>query len=678
MIVPPEVLGHIGAYLDNLALFSCALVNRYWNEVFEPCLWSSVDSNHTPWFWTSAKSTISMAEHQQRVSTSLQRHRQHIRDLKVRDEMLLLAALEANITGLVSLYLDPTYFKSTMYFHSARKAELLLVSEDWDELIPQAAFDGTYYADRSIDYTRALWRLVYMNPGLRRLVFQRVERMSITFFLMAHPSVAPNGAVTSSVLTPTSQSFLLNMLARLRSIRHLQVGQRADEYLFCNLNTLFPSLDSFVHSDMVDFNPRTVRLDPHRNLRSLKFLCTISPGQLRAVVVAFPELEELSVRRLLDNHHLVHYVDSPSSNSETVLTGPQWADDLVHSSLMRLAIDDMSFVSLKLSSSCGLLRSRTIYPYVTKSGTYIRVRCAMDLGRVLYVFPSALSLQIWGINNSSQIGHLQDDVDWKCPPPFFETWGRDHAMVKDLAFVYVDLSPSAEMNAVYAQMPLLTRMKLKHCSLDGTTLTTFSRYFKNLEYIEFNLNEPYSKELLDLLVGCPKLKCCVGKGHVVMADDIVDSPEWTCRELERLDIVVVGVPRLTEQQEELLDRMQDQGRLELVQATTTEEQEALDRRRESYAIQRKVYQRLGRHKKLHGCYLGAWRSHGSGYERVEDCLELTLASGLDELSVLENMKFMSFTELNHRIGEAEDLWVKERWNLARSPGGGIWHRRASP
>ncbi|KAF8930877.1 hypothetical protein BGZ47_000343 [Haplosporangium gracile] len=621
MIVSPEVLSHIGTYLDNPALFACILVNRLWHEVFEPCLWSSVDSNHTPWFWSPARATISMAEHQQRVSTLLQRHRQHIRDLKVRDERLLRAALEANITGLVSLCLDSSHFKSSMYFNSALNAELSLVSEDWDELIPKASFDDIHHAKRSIDYTRALWRLVYMNPGLRRLVFQWVKGMSVSLFLMTRPSVAANGEVTSSVLTPTSQSFLLNMLARLRSVRHLQ---------------------------------------------------------LRTVVVAFPGLKKLSVRRLLDNHHLAHYVDGPSSSSETVLTGPQWADDLIHSTLTRLAIDDMSFVSPKLDSSCGLLRSRTLYPYVTKIVTNIRVRCALDLGRVLHVLPSALSLQILGINNSHQNSHLQDDAQRKCPPPFFEPWGRDHAMVKDLAFIYVDLSPPAEMDAFYAQMPLLTRMSLKHCSLDGTTLTAFSRYFKNLEVIEFNFNKSYSKELLDLLVGCPKLKCCVGKGHVVMADDIMNSPEWTCRELERLDIVVVGVPRLTKSQEELLDRMQDQGRSELAQTMTAEEQEALDRRRESYAIQRKVYQRLSRHKQLRGCYLGAWKTHGSVHERVEDCLELTLASGLDELFILEKMKFMSFTELNHRIGEAEDLWVKERWNITRRPGGGIWHRRACP
>ena len=59
---------------------------------------------------------------------------------------------------------------------------------------------------------------------------------------------------------------------------------------------------------------------------------------------------------------------------------------------------------------------------------------------------------------------------------------------------------------------------------------------------------------------------------------------------------------------------------------------------------------------------------------MEDSLELTLASGLDELSSFEKMEFVSFAELNHRIGEAEDVWVKERWNMSRRADSSIWYQ----
>lgn len=672
MIVLPEVLQHIGAYLDNSSLLACTLVSRHWKEVFEPCFWSSIDSNYLPWFWHRATST--RAKYRQRVSTLVQQHRQHIRDVKVRDETLLCMVLEANPTGLLSLLLDSSLFRPPIYVHSM----FSLASEEWGELIPEAAFDKGQHNGRSVDCTRAFWRLAYMNPELRRLTFPKYEGMSGIAGLMANTSVAANGAVTSSVLTPTSESFLFSMFARLRSLRHLQVGQRADEFLFCNLSTLLPNLESFVHTEMVDFNPRTVQFDPHKNLRSLKFICTISHGQLRAVVAAFPGLEVLSLRRLQDNHHLAHYFDRKSNaHPYTDLTGPQWTDDLVHSSLMHLAIDDMIVVSPSMSLTCGLLQSRTLYPHVTKLVTNVLVRCALDLGRVLYTLPSALSLQISRAKDTNEADGELDEAEWQCSSPFLETWGRDHAMVKDLHIGWINLGPSSEMDTLYVQMPLLTRLKLAHCSLDGATLSAFARNFKNLEDIEFNLDESFSKELLELLVGCPKLKYCGGKGHVATADDIVNSPKWTCRWLERLDIVVVGVPRLTKLQEKLLENMQDQGILELTQTTTVtaEEQEALDHRQESYTIQRKVYRRLGRHKHLRGCNLGTWRTHGSELKMVEDSLELTLASGLDELSGLAKLEYVSFSELNHRIGKAEDAWVKERWYLYRNSGGNLWHRR---
>ncbi|KAG0292587.1 hypothetical protein BGZ96_003965 [Linnemannia gamsii] len=510
MTVPPEVLGHIGTFMDRQSLYACTLVSQHWNDVFAPCLWRSIDSKYAPWSQGLEKVTDTTEVHQQRFSAMLQRHRLHIRDLKVKDLGLLRAAFEANLTELVSLRMDSSGFKSPIYFKSEPNSMSSLVPEDFDELIPEAAIDIGIYA-----------------------------------------------------------------------------GNRG------------------------------------------------------------------------------YHINSNNS-TETFPATPQRDDDLVHYSLTRLVIDSMDSVSQKLSPSSSLLWSRTLYPHVTTMIAKIKIRCALDLGRVLYVLPSAATLQIQGIKRSHQSHAKQEEIGWQCP--VFETCGRDHAAVKALNISWVDFDPSVKMNAIYALMPLLTRIKLKHCYIDGTTLTAFSRHFKNLEYLEFLLNESCSKELLDLLVGCPKLKNCVGKGHVVMADDIVNSPEWTCLDLERLDIVVSGVLRLTKQQEAVLYLLQEQRRPNEAQATTAEEREALDHRVASYALHRKIYLRLSRHKRLRGFFLGTWVYYG--HEKVEDCLELTLASGLDELVGLDMMEFISFTELNHRIGEAEEIWVKERWNLSRRPGRG--------
>ncbi|KAF9132695.1 hypothetical protein BGW39_011558 [Mortierella sp. 14UC] len=670
MNIPPEVLGHVGIYLDFQPLLACALVCRHWNDVFTPLLWNSVDSSHSPWVWPPSlenQDNITAEEHVQRVSTLIHRHKQHIRDLKIMDGGLLRAAFEASLTGLLSLCLDSPQFLSDVYSDREPAITATLVPEEHDELIPKAAFYYRDYDERFLDLTRAFWLLVFMNPGLRRLELCRIEPLLGMLAFMTEYSVGANGMIIS-VPTPTSQAFLLNALSRLGSLRHLRVGQKADEFLFRNLGTHFPGLKSFVHSELVHFDPWKVRLDPHMNLRSLKFICSISPEQLRTIVVGFPALDELSIRRLEDRHNMGQHVGM-DGNEDTALAALRWDEDLVHASLKRLAIDEMSSVDPKQAPSSGLLRSRTIFPTVTKTSPDIMIKCAMDIGRVLYVLPSVKILKLRGISDPHIGDEDGQEADWKQPQ--FETFGQDnsYAAVKSLEIDCVKFGPSKAMDAVFAQMHSLSSLNFTRCTLDGSTLTALSKHLKSLENLEFNIHRQLSKEFLGLLVDCPKLKRCVGKGHFTLAEDIVNSPEWTCHGLERLDIMISGVPRLTRIQEALLNRMRDQNRPEAAQ--TVEEQEALDRRQESYALQRKVYQRLGRLTNLDSLCLGNW----FGYERKNDCLELTLASGLDELSGLDKMMFISFILMNHRVGEAEDLWMNERWSMVRPGYSLTWRRK---
>ncbi|KAG0275656.1 hypothetical protein BGZ95_008525 [Linnemannia exigua] len=675
MNIPPEVLGHIGIYLDYKSLFACTIVCHHWNNVFAPCLWNSVDSNHPPWlgppFSQDQEVNIRPEEYTHRVLTLVHQHKRHIRDLKVREERLLRAALEADLTGLVSLYLDSTQFFSSTSFNTEVAATAALVPKEYDELIPSVAFCYSSDVGGNINLTRAYWRLVFMNPNLRRLVFYQNAHahQSGMLVLATDSSVGENGMVTS-VLTPTSQGFLLDVLSRLRLLRHVHVGLNADEFLFCNLATHLPNLKSFVHSELVHFNPWTVRLEPHGNLRSLTFTCSISPVQLRAVLVGFPGLDDLTIRRLQDRHDIKQHV-STGGNEDTALATLRWGEDLVHASLKNLSIDEMSIVIARRAPSSGLLRSRTIFPTVTKLRATICIKCALDLGRVLIVLPSAKALNLRGISDSSMGDEDNQETDWQRPQ--FETFGQDnnnnnYAMVENLEIGRIKFRPSKAMDAVFAQMHFLSRLIFTQCSLDGTTLTALSKYLKNLEHFECSLDYGFSQEFLGLLVGCPKLKKCIGSGHFVLAEDIINSPEWVCLELEMLQIVVVGVPRLTEPQEALLNRMRDQGRPEVAQ--TVEEQNALYCRQESHALQRKVYQRLGRLPNLRSMYHMIWPYIGD----LKDSLEFTLASGLDELSVLDKLEILSFTLLNHRVGEAEDLWMKERLSLLRSKSGGLWYR----
>lgn len=134
--------------------------------------------------------------------------------------------------------------------------------------------------------------------------------------------------------------------------------------------------------------------------------------------------------------------------------------------------------------------------------------------------------------------------------------------------------------------------------------------------------ENCSQEILVLLVKSPGLKSFRGNGHTVLAQDAVDSAEWSCVGLEELDIEIVGIPQpqtrhlqalknlwkldpfwfKTTIDEAVITAGQQEGELaqirqrlqQLGHEPTSNEIQALEWRHASHALERKVFQRLGR------------------------------------------------------------------------------------
>ncbi|KAF9135796.1 hypothetical protein BGX30_011451 [Mortierella sp. GBA39] len=77
-------------------------------------------------------------------------------------------------------------------------------------------------------------------------------------------------------------------------------------------------------------------------------------------------------------------------------------------------------------------------------------------------------------------------------------------------------------------------------------------------------------------------KECRGSGHDMLADDIIGSAEWTCLGIEKLEMDVVGVLRLSRGQESRLNTWRLSGNMGL----TEEEQDVMDLQLFSYEIQR--------------------------------------------------------------------------------------------
>ncbi|KAG0028646.1 hypothetical protein BGZ81_004544 [Podila clonocystis] len=84
----------------------------------------------------------------------------------------------------------------------------------------------------------------------------------------------------------------------------------------------------------------------------------------------------------------------------------------------------------------------------------------------------------------------------------------------------------------------------------------------------------------------------------------------------------------------------------------------------SHEIQRQIYQKLALQTKLKCLRLGCipmdsdW---GDETEQQEECLEMTLASGLDELSVLKEIEELDVSHMHQSMGVPELEWMAANW-----------------
>ncbi|KAF9089411.1 hypothetical protein BGX23_006708 [Mortierella sp. AD031] len=200
-----------------------------------------------------------------------------------------------------------------------------------------------------------------------------------------------------------------------------------------------------------------------------------------------------------------------------------------------------------------------------------------------------------------------------------------------------------------------------------------------------------------LFVGCSSLKHCSGMGHAILAADFIREPHWTCLGLQDLDCAIRGVPRLSPSQEHVLDRMRHESRTE---PATDEEREAVERMTHSLSVQRQVYQRLACFTDLRQLDLGCVKiATGSLHERfvnqfsdgvyfrdlgskvgiVPDTLELSLGSGLSELSTLSRLRSIKLRSVDHRLGMKDLSWMVDAWPLKEIAGlFGVYFPRSDP
>ncbi|KAG0348509.1 hypothetical protein BG004_005029, partial [Podila humilis] len=166
----------------------------------------------------------------------------------------------------------------------------------------------------------------------------------------------------------------------------------------------------------------------------------------------------------------------------------------------------------------------------------------------------------------------------------------------------------------------------------------------------------------------------------IRVDEMLRKP-WACMGLEKLACQIVGVERLTRQEEvEVVGIMSvAKSPLDVVYVLSEEERSLIQRFQRSRAQQQAVFKQLARLTRLKVLDLGyenrdpwtyksgmSYEVDGKDYleyieEPVFDTLELSLDSGLNQLGSLKNMEIFGFECINHRIGEVEVAWMAKSW-----------------
>lgn len=170
-----------------------------------------------------------------------------------------------------------------------------------------------------------------------------------------------------------------------------------------------------------------------------------------------------------------------------------------------------------------------------------------------------------------------------------------------------------------------------------------------------------------------------GVRNEIEARSMVLNP-WICEKLVVLRLQIIGVTRLTEEEE--IDYRQGLLFRRLNRLLSTAETRALEKYEKVREQHQMIYGQLAKLVHLTDLELGMeyrnldfpqknsviqrgaqfYKDYGDPFPKT---LELSLASGLNQLSTLTKLEVFGFESLDHRIDEEELRWMAEKWPRLR-------------
>ncbi|KAG9062326.1 hypothetical protein KI688_005240 [Linnemannia hyalina] len=335
------------------------------------------------------------------------------------------------------------------------------------------------------------------------------------------------------------------------------------------------------------------------------------------------------------------------------------------------------------STTSQPLCNTTVFPQVRTAIVGERIK-ASNVYDLLRTFPNLQQLCLWTPIDFSENWTLQQAKDHLSNnSPFHPLSG--------LHFVNV-FPPGARMDQLATHiipfLPHLTEVTLN--SLDTAVATALAIHCPGLEKfaqiwdggsLHSNHDLRFEVNAMGILLErCPNLKIFDGIQHKIEADYLAEHP-WACRRIEYLRCQIVGLGRLTSDEEAIF-----KGNSQEVDVRRREETKEKHRRCQEQ--HQKVYAQLSTLVHLRALYLGfeyieCWlepldpttrftiggRLYYAGNGPIPNTLELSLESGLDRLSTLRRLEVLDFEGVDHRINEAELEWMVNNLPSIRVVGG---------
>ncbi|KAF9279892.1 hypothetical protein BGZ88_012484 [Linnemannia elongata] len=277
VIALPELMDHIGQYLQQSDHASCALVSHTWNNIFTPLLWSTIDTHTKPWRKIMHKLETGVIKQDQFdgwCKAVFEKHGHQIRHLGAHwDTIVEAASLDSSLCrNLVSL--SSEVVKQT---HVTPTSVPALVLDDGDQdpqRFPWVSKEGMTKFKEDIRLRGTVERfflLVLQNPKLVQIQFPM-----------------------HGIMKDVSKAYVFETLSHLRNLKELNLV-----WLPLDLPTLLdtvPQLERLQGRDIPDLGCLQ-RLYP--NLRVLGIRTYVLFTNLLGMLNHLPNLEELQIESIL-------------------------------------------------------------------------------------------------------------------------------------------------------------------------------------------------------------------------------------------------------------------------------------------------------------------------------------------------------------------------------------------